>query len=135
MTPPPDPLPSPAQRFFGYWLPVIVLALVIFIQSAYPSSDSLNRLPFGDKVLHAGVYGVMAFLIARALNTHARWRGRRRPLWMIAVAATILYGLSDEWHQSFISVRTADVLDLLADGVGAVLGGGIYVWFSVIGDR
>lgn len=127
MTTPPVPLPSPTRRLFGYWFPVIALALVIFIQSAYPASASLDRLPFGDKVLHAGVFGLMAFLFTRALNSHARWRKRPGPLWVFAVAATVLYGLSDEWHQSFVNVRTADVLDLLADGVGAVLGAGIYI--------
>lgn len=135
MTAPPFPLPSPTRRFIGYWLPVIALALVIFIQSAYPASDSLARLPFGDKVLHAGVFGLMAFLFARALTSQARWRGRPGALWVFAVVATVLYGLSDEWHQSFVDARTADVLDLLADGIGAVLGAGGYVLFSVIGDR
>jgi VanZ family protein len=135
MTPPSIPLSSPAKRFAVYWLPVIVLALAIYIQSAYPASESLDSLPYGDKLVHAVVYGVMAFLFARAMNSHARWRGRPIPLWTTAVAVTVLYGLSDEWHQSFVSVRTADALDLLADGIGAVLGAWVCVRLPVVRDR
>lgn len=113
----------------------MVLCLAIFVQSAYPSSKTLDRWFFSDKLAHALVYGLLALLIIRALNTHARWQARPLALWSIAVAATVFYGLSDEWHQSFVSTRTADALDLLADGVGGVLGAGIYVWYSVIGIR
>jgi VanZ family protein len=33
----------------------------------------------------------------------------------------VLYGVSDEWHQSFVSGRTSDLLDVAADASGASL--------------
>ena len=39
-------------------------------------------------------------------------------LWILAVC----YGISDEFHQSFVSGRTSSVVDLLADAVGALVG-------------
>jgi VanZ family protein len=33
-----------------------------------------------------------------------------------------LYGLTDEWHQSFVPGRSAAVADALADMVGAIVG-------------
>ena len=39
-------------------------------------------------------------------------------LWILAV----FYGISDEFHQSFVSGRTPSLVDLLADAVGALVG-------------
>jgi VanZ family protein len=39
----------------------------------------------------------------------------------IAVLTTVLFGLSDEFHQSFVPNRVADVLDFAADSLGAFL--------------
>ena len=39
-------------------------------------------------------------------------------LWIVAVC----YGISDEFHQSFVSGRTSSIADLLADAVGALAG-------------
>ena len=39
-------------------------------------------------------------------------------LWVVAVG----YGMSDEFHQSFVSGRTTSLGDLLADAVGAFVG-------------
>ena len=40
---------------------------------------------------------------------------------LAAVVVAVVYGISDEWHQHFVPGRTSDVLDLLADAVGASL--------------
>ncbi len=39
-------------------------------------------------------------------------------LWIVAVS----YGMSDEFHQSFVPGRTPSLLDLLADAIGALVG-------------
>jgi VanZ family protein len=44
-----------------------------------------------------------------------------------AFAVAILYGLSDEWHQSFVPGRTPDVWDLVVDAIGALTGIGIAI--------
>jgi VanZ family protein len=113
---------TPFQRFLRFWLPVMVLCAAIFVQSAFPSPAVLPRWPHSDKFLHAGVYGLLAALLCRALNSSGRARRKSLWVWTGAVVLTTLYGLSDEWHQSFVIYRTADPLDLLADMVGAVIG-------------
>jgi VanZ family protein len=46
--------------------------------------------------------------------------------WARAVALTLviitLYGASDEWHQSFVPMRSADVRDWITDMFGGTLG-------------
>ena len=53
-----------------------------------------------------------------------------RPDWRGAVLALItvsFFGATDEWHQSFVPGREADLLDWLADTSGAALAIGLYV--------
>ncbi len=47
-------------------------------------------------------------------------RGARSAL-LLAILASIGYGLSDEIHQAFVPTREADVWDVLADSLGACL--------------
>jgi VanZ family protein len=97
------------------------MAAVIFLMSSRTMSGfSAPWLPGADKLAHLTIYGVFGALIARAC-----WRtGSRSPL-RVVVLATLLataYGLSDEVHQRFVPGRQFELLDLLADAVGAVCG-------------
>jgi len=106
-----------------------VLCGIIFFQSCYATPDVLPGWPFQDKFLHAGVYGLLGILWVRAFNTRPAWRGRRWGLVLIGVTLATLYGLSDEWHQSFVPARTSDWADLLADFVGSVAGCTLFAHF------
>jgi VanZ family protein len=71
-----------------------------------------------DKVIHAVLYGGLAALVSFGI------RGSRKPAAplvqiLVPVVFAALYGISDEFHQSFVPHRTADVWDVVADGVGA----------------
>jgi len=72
-----------------------------------------------DKFMHAGTYAVLAVLAWRSFN-HQK---HVKPKWVLisAFIFTSSYGLSDEFHQSFIIGRDADAWDWLADSVGALL--------------
>jgi len=113
---------SPKGRLFWlYWFPVIVYCTAIFIQSAYPSPEGLPVFPFSDKILHALGYAVLGGLFLRAfLKTNPR-RGVLR-LIVFSVAATTLYGVSDEIHQAFVAGRMAEGMDVAADFAGGIFG-------------
>jgi len=71
-----------------------------------------------DKLIHAAAYAMMALLAWRAWvpQFHVKqWLG------VFVVAFCSLYGVSDEYHQSFIDGRDADVWDWFADTIGASL--------------
>ena len=97
------------------WLPVAAWMGLIFALSAQPD------LPHPDvgwadllvsSLAHAFVFGVLALLWARALGErpHAAW---------LAFLLTMLYALSDEFHQAFVPGRVPDLWDLVCDGLGA----------------
>jgi VanZ family protein len=94
----------------------------------YESSLADAPLPGGmsDKLAHAIGYAVLGGLVARAVAGGF-------PLALspsgaaLSVVIAVAYGASDEWHQSFVPGRTADLRDLLADATGAVAAVGA-VW-------
>lgn len=101
----------------GLWAPVVVLMLGIFVLSAQPT---LPEVGVSDKQAHALAYGALAAFIYRAL-AGGTWIGLTptRALWSVLTATA--YGISDEWHQSFVPGRSTDVRDVAADASGAAL--------------
>jgi len=117
--------PSPFRLLLFYWLPLVVYCAIIIFQSHYPTPESIPRLLFFDKLLHAGGYGLLGMLFCRAYRSGCP-DASDRSLARWAVLSAALFGLSDEIHQSFVPFRTADAWDVLADAIGAALGVGFY---------
>ena len=88
------------------------------------SHRSTVTIPFDapDYYAHGAAYAVLGFLLTRAL-AGGRWAAMTLRLALLATVLATLYGVSDEFHQSFIPGRTATLGDLVADGVGALAGG------------
>ncbi len=106
------------------WLRVVPVTLVmgtIFILSHQPGgSFSLPKVSNIDKLLHCLLYAVLGLAALLALPPQFR---QQRPV-MAGVGVVLfclLYGISDEFHQSFIPGRSCDVFDVLADVSGGVL--------------
>jgi VanZ family protein len=115
------------KQFFAYWLPVLALCVALFVQSSFPSLDLGPSFPFKDKMLHMAAYGLLAALFCRACIATSPNRISPLPLLVISVCFATLYGVSDEFHQAFVSARQADAYDVLADFSGSVLGAGGYI--------
>ncbi len=113
-----------------YRLPVLVLCVAIFWQSHFPSVIAGPLvIPFADKIMHFGTYMVLGFLCVRWLDREVSVR-KKATLLMAGFVLTSLFGLSDEFHQSFIIERTASVYDFMADCAGAALG--VWMWTLVL---
>jgi VanZ family protein len=104
------------------WAPAVVMMVVIFWYSSQPSSD-LPNFDWADKVIkkggHVFGYAMLAWSYWNALDRkpHRRWLA-----WLFA----ILYAVTDEYHQSFVTGRSPSVWDVVAfDNLGALLALGI----------
>ncbi len=96
------------------WLPVVLFAALIFIGSSIPGNQINPSLSLHDKIIHATEYAIFGFLVANAFG--ARW-------WWLAIIVGALYGVSDEFHQTFTPMRSGnDVGDMTADLVGSAIG-------------
>lgn len=107
-------------EFIKYWIPPIFYAGLIFFISSRPSINIGPELPHIDKLYHALIYCVFALLLWRAFYYASPASFQKRAIFF-ALIFTILFGMSDEWHQFYVSFRHADVLDLLFDTAGASL--------------
>jgi VanZ family protein len=100
---------------------------LLFVLSSF---SSLPAPPSGftDKHEHFFFYGILGALTLRALAKGA-WRGVTFAAVVGAVAISAAYGVSDEFHQGFVPGRDYEVLDMVADGVGAsAAAGAIWAW-------
>jgi VanZ family protein len=84
--------------------------------------------------VHLAAYAGLATLTVRALAN-----GRLRNVtWRVlagAVLISALYGVSDEYHQRFVPGRDFDVLDILADTSGSIVGASAVWAWSIIRRR
>ena len=107
------------SRALSLWGPVVVYMAAIFYVSSQP--DAAPPPGVSDVSAHGTAYLFLCILVVRAL-------ARRLPArtgWLEllgAVAICTLYGASDEFHQSFVPNRVADIHDLYADAIGASIG-------------
>jgi VanZ family protein len=83
------------------------------------------ELPYSDKVLHFFAYALLGALFLRAFKT-SRIKNKVTLIVTLSILLSSLYGISDEIHQHFVPYRDADLVDVLADMLGAVMGVCIY---------
>lgn len=144
---------SRTQKFFRYWLPVLIWMAVIFSASADPKSGPTSSRLIGPivrfffpeispehldqivffvrKAAHITEYAVLSWLLARALTMPATPAGSwSRKAAVIAWLIAALYSSTDEFHQSFVPNRDARWSDVLIDSVGAALGVMGFFWFG-----
>lgn len=95
--------------------------LVIFILSSLSTVPKAPSLSAEITAIagHLVAYAVLSILIFFGLGTAFR-DVSRRAFW--AFVLSVLYGVSDEIHQSFVAGRDASVFDVMADATGAILG-------------
>jgi VanZ family protein len=110
--------------------PAILVAIVLFILSSipYPPPVILN-LSHEDLIMHATVYGVFGFFMARAFYYQTGYLRLKQNLLLFTFLVGTIYGISDEIHQYFVPGRVSDILDVLADSVGTLIG---FVVFRLI---
>lgn len=107
------------------WFPVLFVMAFIFYASSIPPKDIPLLFPFQDTVFHFSIYLTLAWFFARALkNTCLNITLGRVVLFTLAFG--FIYGISDEYHQSFVPNRSACALDIFIDGLGSFMGGLVY---------
>jgi len=108
------------------YLPAVGFAVLVLVASLIPAPETGGPIPtpFGiaaDKWVHAASYAVLTGLLA--------WGQGSREGAAVAVLATLAvgYGGGIELLQGLVPSRSLSGLDLLANGVGAALGGTLWI--------
>jgi VanZ family protein len=87
-------------------------------------------LPYLDKVLHFVAYALLSALFLRAFKT-SRIKNNVKLMFILSVLLSSFYGISDEIHQHFVPYRSADLMDVLADMLGGIMG--VYIYKTIVG--
>jgi VanZ family protein len=115
------------------WMAVIFMFTQVPYSTGKNTSDTLQKLLvtlhisgvdhavveqlnfFVRKLTHITVFGFLAFLFFKSLEVY-------RFAYIFSWILTVLYAMTDEYHQSFMPGRTASIKDVfLFDSVGAFL--------------
>lgn len=121
----------PTKRWPCYWLPVLLWMGVIFVASSRSSLPFvLNKtVDFATKKAgHVTEYGVLAFLLWRAISKERGWAAL--PSFGGAFVLSLLYAISDEFHQTFVPGRSGRLADVGSDVLGVILALGLIWWLS-----
>lgn len=117
------------KTLLSLWTPVLFWMIVIFTFSSI-QVGSTSEFYWKDfvvkKTAHIFEYGILATLVYRALiNSKIE---KKKAMWY-SVLFAFIYGLTDEFHQSFTPGRGPKFTDVLIDTTGA----SIFI-FGIIGN-
>ena len=122
LRPPPDVLVG------RYWLPVVAYLAIIQVLGSQKDLQVPMIIPNADKAVHTIEYGMLGFLLARALRaTIGSFEPLRTAIWAWAIGVGV--GTADEFIQKFVPGRTSSVNDLLADSTGILLAQFVFLLF------
>lgn len=109
------------KKVVRFWLPVVIWAVIIFLLSARPTPRA-TQIFWQDfivkKSAHVLEYGIFTTLLYRALKEGGM---EKKEAGVSSVILAVLYGVSDEFHQSFTPGRESTVRDVIFDTIGAIL--------------
>jgi len=144
------------MRKFEYWFPVLLWMSFIFWMSTGTFSAQNTSLiiepllrflvpsisPETMRMVHGAIrklgHGIEYFILGILLFRAFRNGSTETRVWRWAFSSllvAVLYAASDEFHQSFVSTRTASLFDVGIDTVGGILAQGVSVLWHCVRQR
>jgi len=145
-----------------YWLPALFIMIIIFAFSSKPAEISgqssmtianriysiyeritgrvkndeerLRDLETVDHIVRKGAHITEFALLAAAMAWPLWISGLRRlRLALGTIGLTVIYAVSDEFHQTFVPGRSGEIRDVCIDAAGAVIG--YFVFLTALNIR
>lgn len=115
------------MRKILFFVPAILYYGFIFFLSSLSVKGQVG-IPFLDKGLHLVEFALLGFLLS--IGYFLSLRSSFRIKAAFTLASGILLGCLDELHQYFIPSRSFEVLDMVADSIGILIGLFAFYYFS-----
>lgn len=111
---------------YRYLLPALIWFLTILWIISIPGGNvpklSFFNFPHIDKLIHAFVFGVFTLLLSYGFYKQKYLILARYP-YTFSIIIGVIYSLLTEWIQfRFVSGRSGELLDVIADLVGCIAG-------------
>lgn len=121
------------SRWLWHWAPALAQMAAIFAASSLEVVPSLPGA-LDDYTGHFIGYTLLSALVTRGF-ARGSWSGvNSRSAWQ-AVFMSSIYGITDEFHQSFVPGRNPSVTDWCADTLGACLGAALVIAAARVIER
>ncbi len=109
--------------FLRYYLPAIVWAAFIFLFSSLPDlkigAASVSAEVVLRKLAHLAEYGVFSWLMFRIFYQERYFDFKSAAV--LSLSSTILFAISDEMHQLYVTDRAGRIIDVIVDVLGGLL--------------
>ena len=110
--------------------PLIIIMGIIFFLSHQPGElFTPYDFRWADKLAHLTVYAALCATVIYAFPDRHR-RSAKGMVISVSIVLCLVYGLSDEFHQSFIPGRYPSIADVAADVIGASLACMLWLWWD-----
>jgi VanZ family protein len=96
------------------------MAFITFMSSRSSLPDINQWFANTDKIVHFGIYFVLGISVQLAILAYFPKAGRIT-LMISTIMFGLLFGISDEFHQSFVPGRDSSLGDLIADTIGVAI--------------
>ena len=118
-------------------IPLLIMGILYWLSSIpgtrLPNSPELYGLfywmpPALQNILHVPAFAALAWAWHWALSG---WVRSKTAVTLFAIGLSVICGILDEWHQSFVPGRYASVVDVIFDIAGVGLG----IWLAARASR
>jgi len=99
---------------------ILGYCILLIILSSIPGNSAISSNPI-DKILHFGAYGLLSLPLYFALSLQDKIYLFRKYPDVSTLLLVFTFGLLNELHQLFITTRTFNKYDLLANFLGSLL--------------
>jgi VanZ family protein len=106
---------------------LLCMGTIFFLSHQPGGALHLPIFPGADKLSHMLAYGLLSATVIFSFSAESR-RKKKSLVLTVAVFVPLLFGLSDEYHQSFVAGRNSEFLDLVADGAGGLTVGLLWLF-------
>ncbi len=111
-----------AALLIFYWI-------VLFVFAHIPIPQVVREADVSDKGLHFLAYLILVFLLWFTVSDGRKVNWRRAAPWCVLLAMAV-YGILDEWLQTYVAGRSCDAWDLFTDLTSTITGLIIFSVFS-----
>ena len=103
------------KRRFVSLIMFFLIALEIFYMSSLPGSSAKGGIPFAATIYHFSVFFLFSFFLFFLI------KGEKKTSFFYIFSTLIIsliYAISDEFHQSFVPLRSPSLKDVFIDLIG-----------------
>jgi VanZ family protein len=99
------------------------MSLIYFLSSLPSSATGPDTLTFKiiSHLLHLVIFGILSILFLLTLKWDKPLSDARPLPFILSLLLTIIYAITDEYHQSFNPGRIASIKDIIIDVSGAII--------------